>query len=151
MNSDSQNRLEELIVREVDGITNEDEKNELKNLLEKYPEFEKELLEQKKLKEVSSTMKIKNPSPEVFDSYWVRVYNRIERGIGWIIFSIGAVILITYGLFKFVEALINDSQLELIVKVGIIAILAGLVILLVSVIREKFTIRKSDKYKEVQR
>lgn len=96
-------------------------------------------------------MKLKSPSQEVFDSYWMGVYNRIERGIGWIIFSVGAVILITYGLFKFAETLINDSQLETIVKIGIIGIIAGIVIIFVSIIREKLTIRKTDKYKEVQR
>ncbi len=149
--NDAIDRLMELIVKEVDGLSTLDERHELGNLLKQNPEFQKELLEQKKIKEVSSKMKIKNPSSEMFDSYWMRVYNRIERGIGWIVFSIGAVILITYGLFKFVETMIADSQLELIVKVGIIAIVAGLAILLVSVIREKFTIRKTDKYKEVQR
>lgn len=144
-------RLRELIVKEVDGLTTSDEKIELKNLLKKYPEFAEELNDQKKIKEESIKMKLKSPSQEVFDSYWVGVYNRIERGIGWIIFSIGAVILITYGLFKLAETLINDSQLETIVKIGIIGVIAGIVIIFVSVVREKLIIRKTDKYKEVQR
>ncbi|MBU2444846.1 MAG: hypothetical protein KJ666_04640 [Bacteroidetes bacterium] len=150
MNNNSE-RLRELIVKEVDELTTSDEKLELKSLLNKYPEFIQELNEQKKMKEVSKKMKLKSPPQEVFDSYWMGVYNRIERGIGWIIFSVGAVILITYGLFKFVETLISDSQLETIVKIGIIGVIAGIVIIFVSVIREKLTIRKTDKYKEVQR
>lgn len=150
MNNNSE-RLRELIVKEVDELTTSDEKLELKSLLNKYPEFIQELNEQKKMQEVSKKMKLKSPSQEVFDSYWMGVYNRIERGIGWIIFSVGAVILITYGLFKFVETLISDSQLETIVKIGIIGVIAGIVIIFVSIIREKLTIRKTDKYKEVQR
>ncbi|MDZ7342431.1 MAG: hypothetical protein ONB27_13825 [candidate division KSB1 bacterium] len=103
------------------------------------------------LKEVTQAMKFKSPSPEVWDNYWTRIYNRLERGVAWIIFSIGAVILLTYGIFKGVEAIIADPQLEGIIKIGIIAVILGLVILIVSVIREKFFIHKSDPYKEIQR
>lgn len=150
MNNNS-DRLRELIVKEVDEQTTADEKLKLKGLLNKYPEFIQELNDQKKMKEVSRNMKLKTPSSEVFDTYWTKVYNRIERGIAWIIFSIGAVILITYGLFKAVEEMISDGKLETIVKIGIIGVLAGLVILIVSVIREKIIMDKTDKYKEVKR
>ena len=82
----------------------------------------------------------------------MNIYNRIERGIGWIIFSVGCMILITYGLFKAVESIIADPQLETIIKVGIIAVIAGTVILLVSVLRERLFVRKTDQYaKEVER
>ncbi len=104
-----------------------------------------------KLKEVTRTMKFKSPPKEVWDNYWMNTYNKIERRIGWIIFSIGAIILITYGLFKAVESIIADPQLQGIVKIGIFAVLLGLVILVVSVIREKIFIRRSDPYKEIQR
>lgn len=144
-------RLRELIVKEVDELTTSEEKIELKNLLKKNPKSIQELNEQKKLKELSNKMRLKSPSQEVFDSYWTGVYNRIERGVGWIIFSIGAVILITYGLFKLTETLINDPQLETIIKIGTIGVIAGIVIIFVSIIREKLTIHKTDKYKEVQR
>ena len=96
-------------------------------------------------------MKQKAPPEEVRDKFWINVYNRLERSIGWIIFTVGAVILITYGLFKAVESILSDTQLVGIVKVGILAAIAGLVILFVSVLREKLFVRKSDPYKEVQR
>jgi hypothetical protein len=111
----------------------------------------KEWEQYKKVKEVTQTMKFKSPSKEVWDNYWLTTYNKIERGIAWIIFSIGAIILITYGLFKAVEGIIADPQLQGIIKIGIIAVLLGLVILSVSVLREKLFIRKSDPYKEIQR
>ncbi len=144
-------KLKELIVKLLDNEITDSEKIELNRLLEKFKHYKSEIEEMKKLKEVSRNMKLKTPSSEVFDTYWTKVYNRIERGIAWIIFSIGAVILITYGLFKAVEELISDGKLETIVKIGIIGVLAGLVILIVSVIREKIIMGKTDKYKEVKR
>jgi len=144
-------RFYQLLMGAVDQELTSSELKEFYQLIETDHGFRKEWEQYKKLKEVTQAMKFKSPPKEVWDNYWMNTYNKIERGIAWIIFSIGAIILITYGLFKAVEAIIADSQLEGIIKIGIIAVLLGLVILLVSVLREKLFIRKSDPYKEIQR
>ena len=145
-------RFNSLLMGAVDGELTEQEQVEFRQLVSKYPELKNEWQQFQKLKEVTKTMKFKEPGGEVWDKYWVSIYNRIERGIGWIIFSIGCMILLTYGLFKAVESIIADPQLETIVKVGIIAVIAGTVILLVSVLRERLFVRKTDQYaKEVKR
>jgi hypothetical protein len=148
--TEDQERFQHLLMGAVDHELTPDELREFMMLVEKYPEFQNEWNNYQHLKEVTQSMKFKSPKKEVWDNYWMHVYNRIERGIAWIIISIGSVILITYGLFKAVEAIIADPQLESIIKIGIIAVLAGAVILLVSVIREKLFVRKSDPYKEIQ-
>lgn len=144
-------RFYQLLMGAVDQELTSSELKEFNHLVEANPGFRKELEQYKKLKEVTQAMKFKSPSKEVWDNYWMNTYNKTERGIAWIIFSIGAIILITYGLFKAVEAIIADPQLEGIIKIGIIAVLLGLVILLVSVAREKLFVKKSDPYKEIQR
>jgi hypothetical protein len=144
-------RFYQLLMAAVDQELTSSELKEFNHLVETNPGFQKEWEQYKKLKEVTQAMKFKSPSKEVWDNYWLNTYNKIERGIAWIIFSIGAIILITYGLFKAVEAIIADPQLQGIIKIGIIAVLLGLVILLVSVVREKLFIKRSDPYKEIQR
>ena len=97
-------------------------------------------------------MKHKEPLDEVRGKYWSRVYNRLERGLGWILISIGAMILLFYGGFKAVENLIKDPTVAIFLKVAILVLLAGIVILFVSVVRERIFIYKKDKYaKEVKR
>lgn len=144
-------RFHTLLMGAIDGELTYEQKSEFDRLVTKYPELHKEWQQYQKIKEVTQTMKFKSPSAEVWDRYWVNIYNRIERGIGWIIFSIGCIILLTYGIFKAIESIIADPQLEGIVKFGILAAIAGIVILLVSVFREKLFTRKKDPYKEVQR
>ena len=144
-------RFYQLLMGAVDQELTSSQLKEFNHLVETDAGFRKEWEQYKKLKEVTQAMKLKSPPKEVWDNYWMNTYNKIERGIAWIVFSIGAIILITYGLFKAVEAIIADPQLEGIIKIGIIAVLLGLVILLVSVAREKLFIRKSDPYKEIQR
>lgn len=147
----AQERFQKLVMAAVDNELSQEQRAEFERFISTYPECQKEWQEYHKLKEVTQTMKLKSPSSEVWDNYWQRVYNRFERGIAWIIISIGCIILMTYGGFMAVESLLADSDLAGIVKVGILLAIAGFVILFVSVIREKFFTRKSDPYKEIQR
>ncbi len=97
-------------------------------------------------------MKYKEPPDEVWERYWSKVYNRLERGLGWILTSIGAISLLFYGGFKAIESLIKDPTLAVFLKVAILVLLAGVVILLVSVVRERIFVYKKDKYaKEVKK
>jgi hypothetical protein len=50
-----------------------------------------------------------------------------------------------------VDQFLADISTPIILKIGIAALTAGLVVLLVSVIREKFSTYKKDQYKEIQR
>jgi len=53
--------------------------------------------------------------------------------LGLIFFSIGAFVLIGFGLYKF----FIDSTIPTLVRWGIIAIILGVIILLISLIRER--------------
>lgn len=81
-----------------------------------------------------------------YDLYWSKFLNRLERVLGWFLFITGILILISYGLFQFILLLLKDTQLSLFVKAGIFLTVAGFVLLLFSVIRERLTLRKKDKY-----
>lgn len=140
-----------LLMKAVDEDLSKNESSEFERFIAEYPECRLEWRQQKKIKEVTKNMKFKNPPQEVWDRYWVNVYNRLERGVAWIVFSLGFVILLTYGGFKAVEAIIADPQLAGIVKMGVILSIGGLVLLLVSVLREKIFMFRRDPYKEVKR
>ncbi|MBN2091560.1 hypothetical protein JW964_18245 [candidate division KSB1 bacterium] len=144
-------RFQQLLMGAVDQELSRIEQEEFEKILEQRVEFKKEWETFKSMKEVISTMKFKGLPEKTWDNYWLNVFNRLERGLAWILVSLGSVILITYGLFKAVEEMFQDQHIIMIVKVAIIAVLAGLVILLVSVIREKLIVRRSDPYKEVKR
>ena len=143
-------RCQQLITAAVDGELAPGEEKELEQLLERFPELRKEFHEFKSLKEVMKSMKIKSPDPEFWQVYWQNVYNRIERGLAWFLFTIGAGILITYGLVEGLLEILRDPNLSVIVKIGIFSLVLGLVMLLLSVIREKHFRKQHERYKEVQ-
>ncbi len=145
-------RFEQLMMGIVDGELDPAEQREFETLLVAHPEYQSEWKAYRKLKEVTMQLQFKSAPDEVWDRYWTGIYNRIERGVAWLLISLGAAVLLTYAGFKAVESLIADPNLELITKVGMIAVIGGLAILLVSLIRERLFTRKTDKYaKEVKR
>ncbi len=97
-------------------------------------------------------MKYKEPPDEVWEKYWSKVYNRLERGLSWILISIGAMTLLFYAGFKAVESLVRDPAIAILLKVAVLVLLAGVVILFVSVVRGRIFTYKKDRYaKEVKR
>ncbi len=135
----------------LDGDITTEEQTELDSILNTDSGLKEEFEEQVRIKGVLKKMKLKNPSVEVWDSYWLGVYNRLERGLAWILVSIGAIILIGYGAYEAISEMLQDTSTPGFVKIGISALLTGGVILLFSIVREKLFTRKHDKYKEIQR
>lgn len=105
----------------------------------------------RKLKSITEDVALVEPEDKVWDQYWGNLYNRLERGLGWILFGISAILLLIYGGFKMIEEIIRDPGLALGLKIGLLALVAGLAILLVSLVRERLYFRSRDRYKDVRR
>jgi predicted anti-sigma-YlaC factor YlaD len=110
-----------------------------------------QLQEFRQLKAITDQMTLVEPEDRLWQQYWDGMYNRIERGIGWILFSVAAILLIIYGGFKAIEALITDPTVGLLLKVAMLALLVGLAILFVSVLRERIFFWSKDRYRNVRR
>ena len=140
-----------LLEKYFENELTDSESQEFKTLINSNAELKHEFEEQNRIKEVLRKMKLKNPSREVWDGYWLGIYNRVERGIAWIAISIGAIIFFGYASIEAVNSFINDTHTPPIVKVGISILVFGTLVLIFSLLREKFFTSKHDKYKEVQR
>ena len=110
-----------------------------------------ELKEFKKLKAITDEVSLVEPEDRIWQDYWSGIYNRIERGIGWIMFSVAAISLAIYCGFKAIEELIKDPAIEITLKIGLLTLIAGLAILFVSILRERLYFWRRDRYKDVRR
>jgi anti-sigma factor RsiW len=147
----SDERLRHLLMAALDGELEDAEMAELERRLEADAELRAEWRRQRKLKELTMMSTISDPPREQWDTYWRSIYNRIERGIGWILVSVGAIALLTFGLWSALTELLADTGTPGVVKMGLLALGTGTIVLLVSVIREKLFVRRHDPYKEVER
>lgn len=148
---DEKERCRQLMMALLDGEISESDREELQILLNKFPDLKDESSEFSKLKEVTQKMKFKEPDPDVWQTYWYNIYNRMERGVAWLIFAIGAGILLAYGLYTMVLGLWQATDMPAVIKVGIFVVLLGVIMLLLSVAREKLFLWRHERYKEVQR
>ena len=138
-------RIYELINKKIDGLITEDEERELIRIFRDNPDIEKEFKDMEELKGVMDMLKAKDPD-WAWEDYWKSLYNRIERGVGWIFFSIGSIILLTYGAIEWIQSLLKDTEMPLIAKLGVFFLVFGVVVLFVSVVRERIFVSRSDKY-----
>jgi uncharacterized integral membrane protein len=141
----------ELLAGYVDNELSPEERAAFEKELQQNPELAAELEEFRKLKEVTGMMRYADLPDEVWQNYWQSIYRKLERGIGWILLSIGAIILLCFSAYKFFEGLYLDPSVPLIIKIGVSALAGGLIFLLVSFIRERLFSYHRDRYKEVQK
>jgi len=144
-------RMKELISSYHDGELDKEQNKIVEEHLKICSECREEFERMNKFEEVMGKMELKKPSKDVWQIYWASVYNRLERRIGWILLAIGAMILLFFGGYKMVEGIIRDPSAPLLLKVGILVLLGGVIVLLVSLIREQFFVRKRERYEEVEK
>jgi hypothetical protein len=135
----------------LDDELDDAQKKTFEQHIESCKDCAAELEQFRKLKNVTDSVKLAEPEDVLWENYWSGVYNRFERGIGWILMSVTGIALIIYGLFKLVEGIIKDPNVEMVLKIAILAFIAGLAVLFVSILRERLYFWKKDRYKDVRR
>jgi anti-sigma factor RsiW len=150
MTAMERDRFRMLMMKALDGELAGSEHSEFENFL-REKECQQEWQSFRKVKEATMKLKLTEPAPEVWDDYWKGAYNRSERGIAWMLVTIGALILFSFGAIELVSKLWEDSQAPMVVKIGIFIFAGGFFLLFFSVIRERWFTSRHDKYKEVQR
>jgi len=135
----------------LDNELNDEQKRAFEAHLASCPRCTQELEEFKTLKQITDGVKLVEPEERLWQQYWGSVYNRIERGIGWVVFSVAGILLLIYGGFTAIENVIKDPSVGVLLKVGLVALLVGLAILFVSVVRERIFFWSKDRYKNVRR
>lgn len=89
--------------------------------------------------------------PEPQESEWSNTMQRIAfkstRITGWLLWIGGAVVLALYGLYAF----LRDPDVHVLERVGVLAVILGFVLLLITVLQERLAALKSDRYKDIQK
>ena len=141
----------DLMMGYLDNELSDEQKRQFEEHLAGCSECKDELKEFRKLKAITDEVTLVEPEDRIWQDYWNGIYNRIERSVGWIVFSVAAILLTIYGGFKLIEELIKDATIGMLLKAGLLALIVGLAILFVSVLRERLYFWQRDRYKNVRR
>jgi hypothetical protein len=135
----------------IDGELSSEEVSELERHLKVCEDCQKELKAFNELKEVTGAMRYADIPEPVWENYWRSIYRRFELGLGWILLSIGVMIMLGFIAWQFIADFILNPVEPLILKIGISALIIGFIILLVAVLRQTLFAHKRDRYSEVKR
>jgi len=134
----------------IDGELDDEQMRELNSHLNQCADCRnllEELREQKKIME----MVFAREHDRALDGFEKGVYARLERKIGWILLSVSAILLGTFGGIVLVRDLILNPEFSLLVRIGVPVGIAGLAVLGVSALRQRITTLRGDPYREVKR
>lgn len=134
-------------MRFLDGEMNPQERLAYEEHVRQCAECARELREMGRIVGFTDELRLKAPDEHFWASYWSGVYRRMERGTGFVLLMIGAIALMLFGVYK----VISSPELFTARGLGVAAVIVGLVVLFVSVARERYHEAKSDPYKEVKR
>ena len=85
------------------------------------------------------------------DRFWLGVYSRLERGIGWTILSASAALLLGYAGWHFVTGFLRDVDAPVAVRIGTAGVVVGLLLLLLGFVRERVRAFRHDPFRRVRR
>jgi len=141
----------DLMMAYLDDELDEQQRRAFEEHLASCPACTREMKEFARLKQVTDSVTLVEPEDRLWEQYWGGVYNRIERNIGWTLFSVAGILLVIYGGFKAIEDLVRDPAVGLLLKIGLLVLITGLAILFVSILRERIYFWSKDRYKDVRR
>ena len=142
MHDDREDDVRMLISGYLDGELTPDERARVEALVETDPGFREEFERMKRIVTAASELRVDEPPEEVWDTFLDGVYNRVERRSGWVIFLVGVIALTVWGIYWFWVADLGSS----LVKVLVAAPVIGLVVLFVSVLRQRLFVARTDRY-----
>jgi len=140
-------RFRDLMMASLDGELTLEDRRQLEEHLEHCPDCRQELTQMKELTDLVGRIELPRPSEEDMMKYWPSVYAKVERGAGWGLLIIGVMIWVSYGVYLF----ITDPSVGALVKLLIALPIVGVLMLLISVIRERCIVGRTERYKEVER
>jgi len=141
----------DLMMAYLDNELNDQQRRAFEAHLASCSECTKEMGEFQRLKHMTDSMTLVEPEDRVWEQYWSNLYNRMERRAGWVLSSVAAIVLSIYFGFELIETIVTDPAVGVLMKAGLLALLAGLAILFVSVLRERVYFWSRDRYRDVRR
>ncbi|MAE70257.1 MAG: hypothetical protein CME06_07280 [Gemmatimonadetes bacterium] len=143
--------LAPLISGLIDAELEPDEEARIRKHLERCERCDEELRALSEQRETTAALRLREPDPELWDRFHLGVYQRIERAAGWVLLSVGAAVAGGTLAYQAMSDVIGDPSVAMTVRVGLPIAAIGLVILLISVAREKLFLHRNERYREIIR
>ena len=134
----------EELMRYLDGEVGPEERSRIERSVEGSTELRRDLALYRAMKEDLQTLKLKEGGRN--GSIWEAVSRSLSRPMGWTLLIVGSLVWAAYGIYTYLT-----SPSFLWQKLATGAIVIGILLLLATVILERYRAWLTDPYKDVQR
>ena len=110
-------------------------------------ECRRELASLGRIVRMTSELKLRPPDDEFWKGYWEGVYRKSERRVGFVMVIAGLLAIVGY----VVVGVLRSPALLTYEGISVSLIVVGLLVIFISVVRERYHEHKHDPYKEVER
>lgn len=132
------------LMRYLDGELTPEERERIEERVERSTELQRELAVYRAMK--SDLQDLSFAPVRVGTSVWSQVNRRLARPLGWVLLTVGAVAWTGYAAYLFVT-----SSAAVVEKLATSAVGIGIILLLATVIFERYQESLTDPYRDVQR
>ena len=133
----------EELMRYLDSEVGPEERNRIERSVESSTELRRELAVYRAMKNDLQTLKLNGGSN---GSIWNAVNRNLTRPIGWVLLIVGSLVWAAYGIYLYL-----NSEAFLWEKLATSGVGIGILLLLTSVIWERYRVGLTDPYKDIQR
>jgi drug/metabolite transporter (DMT)-like permease len=130
-------------MRYLDGEVGPEERNRIQSSVDRSTELRRELAVYRAMKDDLQSMQLREGGN---GSIWYAVNRHLARPFGWVLLVVGALVWAAYGVYVYF-----NSPAYLWQKLATGAIGVGILILLASVIWERYRIWLTDPYRDIQK
>ena len=130
-------------MRYLDGEVGPEERNRIERSVESSTELRRELAVYRAMKDDLQTLKLTGGSN---GSIWNAVNRNLTRPLGWVLLIVGSLVWAAYGIYLYI-----NSEAFLWEKLATSGVGIGILLLLASVIWERYRVWLTDPYKDIQR
>jgi hypothetical protein len=131
-------------MRYLDGEVGPEERNRIEGVVGSSTELRRELAVYRAMKDDLQNLKLNHGGPD--SSVWHTVNRQLARPFGWVLLIVGALVWAAYGIYMYVT---SESYLWQKLATGGVGI--GILVLLASVIWERYRVWLTDPYRDIQR
>lgn len=128
----------------LDGEVGPEDRTRIEESVETSTELRRELAVYRAMKDDLQTMQLNQSGPD--GSIWYAVNRHLARPLGWVLLVVGALVWAAYGVYVYFT---SPSFLWQKLATGAVGI--GILVLLASVIWERYRVWLTDPYRDLQR